>query len=180
MEDPMSTASNPRRSRGQTLAELGIVMPFVLILLLGIFQVSFLIYQQYDAINLAREAANITLRDEEHQLDPAVTAISVAQFTPNFDTDVKLILSVVKHPAPGELDGPNANKEIIVQRHVAGTLAGTSVLGDPPSSSYGPGPKYSATDMAFDATIQARTPLPNGLVLNPGQSVFVAEIYLKR
>ena len=34
--------------------------------------------------------------------------------------------------------------------------------------------------MAFDATIQARTPLPNGLVLNPGQSVFVAEIYLKR
>src|SRR6266446_2430432 len=102
MEKMMPT--NPRRcSRGQTLAELGIVMPFLLFLLLGIFEVGYLIYQQYDAINFAREAANLMFRDDN--LDHAETAIKAAQLTRSFDTDVKLILSVVKL---GPAGGPSA------------------------------------------------------------------------
>jgi len=76
--------------------------------------------------------------------------------------------------------GPNANKPIITQRHAAGMPTGASLLGEPPSSSYGGGPAYTANNPATDTSIQARSPLPNGLQLNPGQSLYVAEIWVKR
>ena len=170
----MTPANSRRCSRGQTLAELGIVMPFLIFLFLAIFQVGFLIYQQYDAINLAREAANLMRSDDN--LDVAEAAIRAAQLTRKFDTDVKLVMSRLELGSPG---GPNAAKPIIIHRHVAGTLAGASVLGDPPSSAYGPGPSYTANDPSKDTTIQA-LPLPNHLRINPGQSVFVAEVFIKR
>jgi TadE-like protein len=181
MEDPMvndSRSAAPmrggQRRGGQMLAELGITLGFLLVLILAILEVGYLIYQQYDAINLAREAANLILRDND--LDVAEAAIRAAQLTRTFDSDVKLILSVVQLGSVG----PSTNKPIIINRHVAGTLDGTSVLGDPPSSAYGPGPSYIANDPARDTSIQARTPLPHGLRLNAGESVFVAEVYVKR
>jgi len=51
-----------RHSRGQTLAEFGITLPLLMAVILGIFQVSYLIYQQYVAVNLARVGANLILR----------------------------------------------------------------------------------------------------------------------
>jgi TadE-like protein len=180
----MMSTRTTRRSRGQTLAELGIVMPLLMFLLLGILQIGFLIYQQYEAVNLAREAANLILRDEH--LNVAEDAIKAAQLTRNFDTDVKLILSVVQL---GASPGPNADVPIVVQRHAAGTLAGDSILGDQPASSYQQPPMgapptddtyaYKALDLK-DQSIRATNPLPNGLTLNVNQSVYVAEVYLKR
>lgn len=174
----MSTTPR-RRSRGQTLAELGIVMPLLMMLLLVIFQVGFLIYQQYEAINLAREAANLMFRDKN--LDHAESAIKAAQLTRDFNTDVKLILSVVEFGPPG---GPNTDVPIILKRHVAGTLSGQSLLGDPPTAAYkDPTPddaSYSAVRPSTDPRIQARLPLPNDLDIKAGQSVNVAEIFLKR
>src|ERR1051326_6794669 len=175
-------STNPRRpSRRQTLAELGIVMPFLLFLLLGIVQVSFLIYQQYDAINLAREAANLIVRDDH--LDVAASATKAAQLTRSLDTDVKLILSVVPLGPQGS---PNEALPIIPHRHVAGTLSGDSVLGDPPPAAYGQpppagdDPTYGAIHPATDQNIRAKTPLPNALQIQAGQSVYVAEVYIKR
>jgi len=163
-----------RRSRGQTLAEFGIVISVLIVMILGIFQVGYLIYQAYGTMNLAREAANLILR--EQSLDEAAAAIRSAQADPSFDADTRLILSVVQLGA----GGANQNHPIIVQRHVAGMLSGPSALGDPPSSSYGGGPTYTANDATNDTTIRAKMPLPNGLQVNPGQSVFVAELYVKR
>ena len=127
---------------------------------------------QYIAINLAREGANLALR--EKSLDVVESAIRSAR--PDFDADTKLILSVVELGPPG---GPTAGDPIITQRHVAGTLTGASVLGEPPPSSYGAGPTYTAKDFS-DSSIRARAPLPNSLTIRQGQSVYVAEIYLKR
>ena len=174
----MSTTRR-RYSRGQTLAEIGIVMPLLMMLLLVIFQVGYLIYQQYEAINLAREAANLMFRDTN--LDHAESAIKAAQLTRDFDTDVKLILSVVEFGPPGSA---NADVPIIFQRHVAGTLSGNSVLGDPATAAYNdPTPNdasYKAVRPSTDPRIQAKLPLPNELDIKAGQSVNVAEIYIKR
>ena len=170
---PEQTREAKGRSRGQTLAEFGITISLLIVLILGIFQVGYLIYQQYVAINLAREGANLALR--EKSLDVVESAIRSAR--PDFDADTKLILSVVELGPPG---GPNANKPIITQRHAAGMPTGASLLGEPPSSSYGGGPAYTANNLATDTSIQARSPLPNGLQLNPGQSLYVAEIWVKR
>ena len=170
---PEQTREARGRSRGQTLAEFGITISLLIVLILGIFQVGYLIYQQYVAINLAREGANLALR--ETSLDVVEAAIRSAR--PDFDADTKLILSVVQLGPKG---GPNAGEPIITQRHAAGTLTGASVLGEPPSSSYGAGPTYTAKDPLGDTSIRARTPLPNSLTILPDQSVYVAEIYLKR
>jgi len=169
---PEQTREAKGRSRGQTLAEFGITISLLIVLILGIFQVGYLIYQQYIAINLAREGANLALR--EKSLDVVESAIRSAR--PDFDADTKLILSVVELGPPG---GPTAGDPIITQRHVAGTLTGASVLGEPPPSSYGAGPTYTAKDLG-DNSIRARAPLPNSLTIRQGQSVYVAEIYLKR
>ena len=169
---PEQTREARGRSRGQTLAEFGITISLLIVLILGIFQVGYLIYQQYMAINLAREGANLALR--ETSLDVVESAIRSAR--PDFDADTKLILSVVELGPPG---GPTAGDPIITQRHVAGTLTGASVLGEPPPSSYGAGPTYTAKDLG-DNSIRARAPLPNSLTIRQGQSVYVAEIYLKR
>src|SRR2546428_7679981 len=163
-----------RRSRGQTLAEFGITLSLLMVVLLGIFQVSFLIYQQYVALNLAREGANLISR--ENNLDEAAAAIRSAQADPQFDANTRLILSVVQLGVQGQ----NEHKYIITQRHTWGMPTGTSVLGDPDSSRYGGGPTYTAIDLAHDANIQATSPLPNGLRIDPGQSVYVAEIFRKR
>ncbi len=163
-----------RRSRGQALAEFGIVLSLLMVLALGIFQVCYLIYQQYGAMNLAREGANLILR--QSSLDIAESAIRAAQADPRFDADTRLLLSVVQLGSAG----PNAGKPIITQRHAAGMPTGASLLGDPPSSSYGPGPTYTANDPGHDTSLQAKSPLPNGLQVNAGQSVYVAEIWVKR
>ena len=169
---PEQTREARGRSRGQTLAEFGITISLLIVLILGIFQVGYLIYQQYMAINLAREGANLALR--EKSLDVVESAIRSAR--PDFDADTKLILSVVELGPEG---GPTAGDPIITQRHVAGTLTGASVLGEPPPSSYGAGPTYTAKYLG-DNSIRARAPLPNSLTIRQGQSVYVAEIYLKR
>jgi TadE-like protein len=175
--ETMSTSSigGPKsRAPGQVLAELGLTLSLLLAVVIGTFQVGFLIFQEYVATTLAREGANLILRDSN--LDVAESAIRAARGDADFDANTRLILSVVQLGA----GGPNANKPIITARRVSGTLTGASVLGDPPAGSYSAGPDYSATDPAHDTSIQARTPLPNGLQIEAGQSVYVAEVYVKR
>src|SRR2546422_925507 len=109
-----------RRSRGQALAEFGITISLLMVVLLGIFQVSYLIYQQYVALNLAREGANLILR--QGSLDDAASAIRSALADPQFDADTRLILSVIQLGGPG----PNEHKYIITQRHAWGMPTGTS------------------------------------------------------
>src|SRR6266478_4599420 len=168
---PDETRDAKRRWRGQVLAEFGITISLLMVVLLGIFQVSYLIYQQYVALNLAREGANLILR--QSTFDDAAAAM--AQTDLEFDANTRLILSVVELGGPG----PMENRPIITHRHAWGMPTGASVLGDPPSGSYFDGDKnYVAKDPVRDTNIQAT--LRNGLQINPGQLVFVAEIYRKR
>src|SRR5947207_866572 len=113
---PEETRRAKRRSRGQALAEFGVTISLLLVVLLGIFQVSYLIYQQYVALNLAREGANLILR--QSTFDDAAAAM--AQADPQFDTNTRLILSVVQLPLPA---APNAAKAIAPQPHAWGLRA---------------------------------------------------------
>jgi len=169
---PEETRRAKRRSRGQALAEFGITISLLMVVILGIFQVSYLIYQQYVALNLAREGANLILR--QSTFDDAAAAM--AQTDAQFNANTRLILSVVELGPPGT---PNAATAIITHRHAWGMPVGASVLGDPPKGSYFKGDKdYVAKDRANDINIRAT--LPNGLQIIPHQLVYVAEIYRKR
>ena len=177
---PEETRRAKRRSRGQALAELGITLSLLMVVLLGIFQLSYLIDQQYVALNLAREGANLIVRPTTKgtSFDDAAAAIRSALADPQFDVNTRLILSVVQLGPPG---GPNAAKPIISQRHAWGMPTGASVLGDPPSGSYlSKDTDYAAAHLATDTNIQAS--LPKSFQMNPDQPgpVYVAEIYRKR
>src|SRR6266404_3882048 len=80
---PGKTGDTGRRSRGQTLAEFGVVLSLLMTVILGIFQVSYLIYQQYVAVNLAREGANLILR--QSPFEAAASAIRTGLGAPQFD-----------------------------------------------------------------------------------------------
>ena len=157
---PERTRDAKRRSPGQTLAEFGITISLLIVVLLGIFEVSYLIYQQYVAMNLSREGANLILR--QSPLDVTESAIRSAQADPHFDTNTRLILSVVRLGT----SGATAGFPIVAQRHTAGMPTGPSVLGDPPSSSYKAGADdYVAKDPANDTAILAKAPLPRKTIL---------------
>src|SRR2546425_7976741 len=116
---PEETRRAKRRSRGQALAEFGVTISLLLVVLLGIFQVSYLIYQQYVALNLAREGANLILR--QGSFDEAASAIGSALGDPQFQRgDTRLILSVVQLGPPGQNEG----RPIITQRHAWGMPTG--------------------------------------------------------
>src|SRR5947199_9797216 len=93
-----------RRSRGQALAEFGITISLLMVVLLGTFQVSYLIYQQYVTLNLAREGANLILR--QGSFDEAASAIGSARADPQVQRgDTRPILSGVQLGPPGQSAG---------------------------------------------------------------------------
>src|SRR5436189_2772314 len=93
------TRDTKPRSRGQALVEFGITLPFLLVVIMGTFQLSYLIYQQYTVLNLAREGANLILRDTtQSSFDVTAAAIqtALAESLPQFNADTRVILSVLQ------------------------------------------------------------------------------------
>ena len=157
--------------RGQSLVEFVMVMPLVLVLLLGIIEVSYALFENHLIIKLAREGANLISRGTN--LGQAETSLLAATTAPvAFNAKGKLVLSVIKL---GEA-GANLNQPIISQRRVVGTLSANSVLGNPPTSSYSGAPYYTAVNPNNDSSIRVAGALPNGLTLAAGQSVYVTEV----
>ncbi len=161
-------------SRGQTLAEVALALPVLIVLLVGTLQVGWALYQGHVVEKVAREAANMISR--QVTFGATGTAIQNSQLYPGgpFDPNAKLILSVVRLGT----GGPNNNLPIIAQRYTIGSLSGTSAIGNPGTGSYTGGPNYTAVDPNGDTGIRAT--LPGGLTLVSGQQVFVSELYMRR
>jgi hypothetical protein len=148
------------------------VVPLLLLLVLGVIEVGYALYENHLIIKLAREGSNLISRQSTLQeAESALLAATTAPIT--FDQDGKLILSVIRLGTAGG----NLNRPIIAQRRVLGTLNAGSVLGDPVPGAYGGAPNYSALDANNDTRIRIAGALPNGLTLVAGQSVYVTEVY---
>ena len=161
-------------SRGQTLAEVAIALPLLIVLLVGMLQVGWVLYQGHVSRKIAREGANLLSR--QVTFPNTETVIQGSQPYPGgtFDANAKLILSVVKLGTGGQNNG----LPIITARHSIGSLGGTSLIGNPGGGSYTGSPSYNAVNPDNDTGIRAT--LPVGLTLAAGQSVFVSELYTRR
>jgi hypothetical protein len=172
---PLRNESSLRRcshQQGQTLVEFAMVVPLLLLLVLGVIEVGYALYENHLIIKLAREGSNLISR--QSTLQEAESALLAATTVPiTFDQDGKLILSVIRLGTAGG----NLNRPIIAQRRVLGTLSAGSVFGDPVPGAYGGAPNYSALDANNDTRIRIAGALPNGLTLVAGQSVYVTEVY---
>jgi Flp pilus assembly protein TadG len=160
-------------SRGQSMVEFAIALPFLTLLMLGLFELSSALLDQHVVTRLAREGSNLTSRDTT--LADTVTALSGMTTRPvNFsDGSSTVILSVLKNVAT--TGTANYNKAILYQRFKYGTLSAASQLSTLGSGSFGSAPDYQANNSDNDTNLQV-TNLPAGL-LTLGGFLYVTEIY---
>ena len=162
-------------SRGQTLTELAFLSPVLLLFLLGVGDTGYALYQTHRATAFSREGANLIARYETFD-DTSALLQAVATAPLDVDADRAVILSVLKLGTGGS----NKNQAIVTQRLRFGSLGTASVLGDPASAAFGNDANHKALDPDDDARLRAPLPLPNGLTLVAGQSVYVVEVYHRR
>lgn len=161
-------------SRGQTLAEVAIVLPLLLTLCVGTLQLGYVLYQGHVVRKVAREAANLLSR--QANFDATATAIQTSlPHLGGFDPNARLVLSVVQLG----VGGSNVGLPIITQRLEVGNLGGASIIGNPPSTAFGSGPNYPAIDPNNNTGLRTSA-LPNGLTVGAGDAIYVAELFIDR
>ena len=163
-----------RSDSGQSLLELAIVLPLVLVLLLGIIEVGYAMLDQHIVTKLTREGSNLISRDTT--IADAVTAMTNMSSRPiNFSNgSSKVIFSVIKRvPTVG---AANYNRDIIYQRYEYGGLAKPSALAFG-GGSFGGAPNYEAANSDNNTSLQV-TNLPANLTTLGGM-LYVTEIYTR-
>ena len=160
-------------SRGQSVVEFAVVMPLLLLIVLGVIEVSYALLDQHVVTKMTREGSNLISR--ETSLADAVTALKSMSGRPvNFNTNSKVIFSVVRRGATTGTN--NYNKDVLYQRYEYGAIAGTSQISTRGAGSYGTGPEYEASNADGDTNIQV-TNLPAGLTLSTGGTLYITEIF---
>jgi Flp pilus assembly protein TadG len=162
--------------RGQSIVEFALVLPFLMVIVLGVTEVGYALLDSHIVTKLTRESSNLISRDTT--LADAATAIQSMTTRPvNFnDGSSKIIFSVIKNVAT--TGAANRDKAILYQRFVYGSYPGTSVLSTAGAGSYGGAPNYQAVNSDNDTRLQV-TNLPGGMTLTLGGTTYVTEIYTR-
>jgi len=161
------------RDDGQSVLEVAIVLPLLMILVLGVLDVSYALLDQHVITKLSREGSNLISRDAS--LQDAGTALGAMSTRPvDFaGGKSKVIFSVVKRVAT--TGAPNFGRDILYQRYEYGSLSATSRLTTAGAASFGPAPDYIAPNSDTNTSLQL-TNLPANLLVN-GSMLYVTEIY---
>lgn len=173
--------SRARRQRfaacqGQALVEFAFIVPLLIVLALGVVEVSYALLDQHVVTKLTREGSNLISRDTS--LADAATAMKSMSSRPlNFDNGSRLIFSVIKKGAT--TGTTNYDKVILYQRYEYGTLSGVkSALSTKGTGAFRGAPEYEAINSDGDASLQL-TNMPPNLALVRGGMLYVTEIYTK-
>ena len=168
----MKRHSRSQNANGQSVIELALIMPLLLVLVLGVVEVSYAVLDQHVVTRLTREGSNLISRDTSLQ-DTALALRDMASRPVDLSKGSRLILSVVKKGAtPGT---NNYNKEFLYQRYEYGPLSASSGLKTKGSGVFGGAPNYQAANGDTDTRLQL-TNLPAGLVTTGG-FLYVTEIF---
>lgn len=170
-----------QRASGQTFAEMGIILPVLLILMFGILELGWALFQSNVIRGYVRESSNLISRNvlidaAEQAIISASNSGGPVQIGPA-SADSRMIVSVV---TLGSSPGANAGVPIILRRHSVGTFAANSVLGNPSQGLYGGANVDYIASNANSTSIRVSGALPNGYTLPVGQSLFVTEIFTRR
>jgi Flp pilus assembly protein TadG len=160
-------------TRGQSVIEMAMVLPLLVVIVLGVVEVSYALLDQHVVTKLTREGSNLISR-ETSLADAAAALKSMSGRPVNFSSNSKLIFSVVRRGATTGTN--NYNKDVLYQRYEYGAIAGISRISTRGSGSYGTGPEYQAANADADANIQV-TNLPAGIVLSTGGTLYITEIF---
>ena len=115
-----------RSARGQSILEFGLMLPLVLILVLGVVEMSWALLDQHVVTKLTREGSNLISRDTSLQ-DAALAMRTMATRPVDFSgSNSTLIFSVLLRVAT--TGASNYNTNILYQRYHYGGLSGSSQL----------------------------------------------------
>jgi hypothetical protein len=161
--------------RGPSLIEFALIMPFVLLVALGLVEVGYALLDQHVLTKLTREGSNLISRDVT--IADAVTAIRTMSTRPvDLGTNrSRIIFSVLRKGTT--VGTPNYDRVILYQRFEFGGLTGVqSALQSVGAGAYRGSPDYEAVNADTDTRIQITT-LPANLSLTLNSSLYVTEIF---
>ncbi len=163
-----------RQDRGQSMIEFAVVLPLLLVVVLGLIEVSYALYDQHVVTKLTREGSNLISRDTS--LQDAATALRTLSVRPvDLTANSKVIFSVVMNV--GATGSSNYGQPILYQRYEYGAISGTSALSTS-GGSYGPGPDFTATNPDNDTALRVSN-LPANVTIPVGGMVYVTEIFAR-
>jgi len=164
-----------RREAGQSMVEMAMILPFVVMLVLGVIETSYALMDNHTVTRLSREGANLISRDST--LDDAYTAMrNMATLPVDFSSRSKIIFSTVKRVST--TGSTNFGKDILYQWHVygSGSVSGSStLLSGAGAGSFGAGPEYFAANPDSNTALRI-TNLPADFQPT-GSTTYVAEVY---
>ena len=159
-------------ARGQSMIEMAIVLPLVVVTILGLIDISYALLDQHVVTKLTREGSNLISRDTS--LQDAVNALKSMSSRPvDFSSTSTVIFSVVKRVAT--TGATNYNRDILYQRCQYGALAASSKLTTVGNGSFGSAPDYQANNSDNDANLQI-TNLPAN-INTLGGMIYITEVY---
>jgi Flp pilus assembly protein TadG len=161
-----------RDAQGQSLVEFAMVLPLILVLALGVIEVSYALLDQHVVTKLTREGSNLISRDSS--LGETGNALRNMSTRPvDFATSARGILSVIK--MVNTVGATNFNREVLYQRYEFGAIAGSSKLTTQGAGAFGGAPDYLAANSDNDANLRVTNLPPN--LITPGGLLYVTEIY---
>jgi Flp pilus assembly pilin Flp len=161
-----------RRDSGQSMIEFAIVLPLLLVVVLGVIETSYALFDQHVVTRLSREGSNLISRDTALG-DAAVVLRNMASRPVDFNSNSKVIFSVILNI--DTTTATNYNRPILYQRYSYGSGPGTSRLSSG-GGSYGAGPEYTAVNPNSDTALRV-TNLPSNVVVPLGGMVYVTEVF---
>jgi Flp pilus assembly protein TadG len=166
----ISRLSHLRSSRGQSIVEFAICMPLLLLMTLGVVEVSNALVSQHVITKTAREGSNMISR--EVRLTDAEAALRNMSSNPSgFNATTKVIFSVLLRSSTGS----NTGHLVLYQRYQFGNSSlGNSRLNG--TGTFNAANDYTANNPNNDAGLRV-TNAPAGIATEGGSMIYVTEVY---
>jgi Flp pilus assembly protein TadG len=157
-------------SRGQSIVEFAICLPLLLLVTLGVIEMSNALMSQHVITKVAREGSNMISRETE--LVDAGTALQNMSASPGtFNSRTLVIFSVLMRSQTGT----NTGQLVLYQRYQVGngSLGGSRLNG---SGSFTAANDYTAANPNNTTSLRV-TNAPTGIASVPGGMIYVTEVY---
>jgi hypothetical protein len=161
-------------SSGQSLVEFAMILPFVLVIALGVVEVGWALLDSLVVTSLSREGSNLISRDTTLQ-DAGTALTSMSSLPVDFNNGSSVIFSVVRMGAT--TGTTNYNALVLYQRYKFGSFLGAaqSQVTTAGGAFNGP-PDYQAINPDNDASLQVAG-LPANLIIVPGGTIYITEVF---
>ena len=165
-----------RAARGQSIVEFAIILPFLLVICLGVVETAYALIDQHVVTKLAREGSNLISRDTT--LQQAAKALTEMQTQPlNFSNGTSTVIFSVVAEGCGRPAQPTSTRSSSTSVRSFGTLPCEQQVEHRKRGVQWTA-RYAATNPTTNTGLQV-TNLPDSLINVNGGFLYVTEIFTR-